>query len=81
MKAPAKVAPGRYRLRVEGPRAAGEQDAIRAEAVKAVWDAYHEPGKDEAALRRKVASFERALPLWHRLGEPRREAETLYLPR
>jgi CHAT domain-containing protein/tetratricopeptide (TPR) repeat protein len=78
VKAPAKAAPGRYRLRVEGPRAAGGQDAIRAEAVKAVWDANQERDKDEAAWRRQIASFEHALSLWRQLGESRRMAETLY---
>ncbi len=79
VRAPAKAAPGRYRLRVEGPRSATDQDGIRSMAVKAVWDAISEAGTDEEATRRQVRSLERALPLWQRLGETRRAAETLYL--
>ncbi|MFL6259301.1 MAG: CHAT domain-containing protein [Thermoanaerobaculia bacterium] len=74
-----KATPGRYRLRVEGPRPAGAQDEIRAEAVKAAWEACQENGKDAEALRRGVRSYERALPLWRQLGETQREAETLFL--
>ncbi|HEY2294888.1 MAG TPA: CHAT domain-containing protein [Thermoanaerobaculia bacterium] len=73
-----KASPGRYRLRVEGPRTASDQDKVRSEAVKAFWEAGQERGKDEEALRRKIRSVERAVPLWHQLGEPRREAEALY---
>ncbi|HEY3571973.1 MAG TPA: CHAT domain-containing tetratricopeptide repeat protein [Thermoanaerobaculia bacterium] len=73
-----KASPGRYRLRVEGPRTAGDQDKLRSEAVKAFWEAGQEPGKDEEALRRKIRSVERAVSLWHQLGETRREAEALY---
>lgn len=79
VRAPAKAAPGRYRLRVEGPRAAGDQERGRSEAVQAVWEGNNEPGKDEKALRRKAQSLERARTLWRQLGEPRREAETLFL--
>lgn len=73
-----KASPGRYRLRVEGPRTAGDQDKVRAEAVKVIWDASQDHGRDEEALRRKVRALERAAALWHQLGEPRREAEALY---
>jgi len=79
VSAPAKASPGRYRLRVEGPRTAEDQDKVRSEAVKAFWEANHEPAKDEEALRRKIRSLEYARPLWRQLGETRREAETLYL--
>src|SRR5436309_7053809 len=54
VSAPAKASPGRYRLRVEGPRTAGDQDKVRSEAVKAFWEANHEPAKDEEAMRRKI---------------------------
>jgi CHAT domain-containing protein/Flp pilus assembly protein TadD len=67
--------PGRYRLRVEGPRPARKEDAIRAEAVKAVRDGSIRQGRDEEALHRQIGSLERALPLWERLGERRRMAE------
>src|SRR3954463_10343927 len=73
-----KASPGRYRLRVEGPRTAGDQDRVRSEAVKAFWEAHQETGKDEEALRREIRPVERAVPLWHPLGEARREAEGLY---
>src|SRR4051794_19285471 len=73
-----KASPGRYRLRVEGPRTAGDQDRVRSEAVKAFWEAHQETGKDEEALRREIRPVERAVPLWHQLGEARREAEALY---
>jgi CHAT domain-containing protein/Tfp pilus assembly protein PilF len=79
VSAPAKASPGRYQLRVEGPRMAGDQDKVRSEAVKAFWEANHEPAKDEEALRRKIRSLEHARPLWRQLGETRREAEILYL--
>jgi CHAT domain-containing protein/tetratricopeptide (TPR) repeat protein len=73
-----KASPGRYRLRVEGPRTAGDQDKVRSEAVRAFWEANRETGKDEETLRREIRSVERAVPLWHQLGETRREAEALY---
>ena len=79
VRAPAQAAPGRYRLRVEGPRSATDRDGIHSMAVKAVWDAISETGTDQEAARRQVRSLERALPLWSRLGETRRAAETLYL--
>ncbi len=69
---------GRYRLRVEGPRPAGGDDALRAEAARAFWGA-SAPGNDADALKRKIASLERGLPLWRRLGESQRSAETLFL--
>ncbi len=69
---------GRYRLRVEGPRPAGGDDRLRAEAVQAFWGA-SAPGSDDAARQRKIASLARSLPLWRRLGETERSAETLYL--
>src|SRR5436305_5467934 len=74
----AEASPGRYRLRVEGPRTAGDQDKVRSEAVEAFWEASRETGKDEEALRREIRSVERAVPLWRQLGETRREAEALY---
>lgn len=78
VSAPEKASPGRYRLRVEGPRTANDQDEIRSEAVKAFWEAGRETGRDEEALRRAIRSVERAVPLWRQLGETRREAEGLY---
>ncbi len=74
-----KAAPGRYRLRVEGPRPAGESDETRAEAVKAAWSAASEVKDDQDANRRRVQSLERALLLWRQLGEKRRTAETLFV--
>src|SRR3954469_13819833 len=73
-----KASPGRYRLRVEGPRTAGDQDRVRSEAVKAFWEAHQETGKDEEALRREIRPVERAVPLWRQLGETRHEAEGFY---
>lgn len=70
-----KAKPGRYQLRVEGPRPAGGEDEVRAEAVRAVWDAASERGEDEEARQRQIRSLERALPLWQRLREPRRIAD------
>lgn len=74
-----EAAPGRYRLRVEGPRPAEDQDEVRSEAVKASWEAASEPRDDEEAKQRQVRALERALPLWRQLGESRRVAETLFL--
>jgi CHAT domain-containing protein/tetratricopeptide (TPR) repeat protein len=70
---------GRYRLRVEGPRAAAGDDALRAEAVKAFWTATSDPEQDREALKRDIASLARALPLWEQLREPERAAETIFL--
>jgi CHAT domain-containing protein/Flp pilus assembly protein TadD len=69
---------GRYRLRVKGPRSPEGDDALRAEAVKAFWGA-SAPGGDNESLQRKIASLERGLPLWRRLGDSQRSAETLFL--
>jgi CHAT domain-containing protein/Tfp pilus assembly protein PilF len=63
--------PGRYELEVAALRpATGGEDALRTEAVRAVWDAFH-PAPETQAL-------ERALGLWERLGERRRMAEALF---
>ena len=75
----AKAAPGKYGLRTEGPRPARDGDEIRAQAVKAAWDSLSETGGDAPALERRIAALERALPLWRRLQEPRREAEADFL--
>ncbi|HXO21627.1 MAG TPA: tetratricopeptide repeat protein, partial [Thermoanaerobaculia bacterium] len=70
---------GRYRLEVDGPRQPTADDRARAEAVRlsqAAVDGMLTPGDE--SRRRQIALRERALPLWRRLGERRREADTLY---
>jgi len=63
--------PGRYTLEVAALRPTiGGEDALRTEAVLAVWEAFH-PAPETQAL-------ERALGLWERLGERRRMAEALF---
>lgn len=69
VRAPGKgVPPGSYRLRVEGPRQPRKGDCARAEAVGAMMAAFGSSSTERT---------ERALALWRRLGEPRREAEVL----
>jgi CHAT domain-containing protein/Tfp pilus assembly protein PilF len=67
--------PGRYRLSVEGPRAPGAADRIRAAAVQATWRGMVEPaGSDDEQIR----VLERAATLWEELGERRKEAQILW---
>lgn len=70
-------AAGSYRLRQDGPRPARPEDLVRVEAVREMRAAHADYGKrgTEAA---QLAHLERALPLWRRLGERRREAEVLH---
>jgi CHAT domain-containing protein/tetratricopeptide (TPR) repeat protein len=66
--------PGRYRLEVAALRPVTEDgDALRSEAVKAAWDAFH-PSPERGG----AAALEQALGLWERLGERRRMAEALF---
>lgn len=67
---------GRYSLRVEGPRAPGEEDRKRAEAVKAMWQSLFEPGGSTAA--QQIRSLETALALWQSLHEDGKSAEALF---
>jgi CHAT domain-containing protein/Flp pilus assembly protein TadD len=66
---------GRYRLRVEGPREAVEEDRLRAEAGQATWAGLNEIA---SPVEERVRQLMRALPLWQRLGESRRAAEALF---
>jgi CHAT domain-containing protein/tetratricopeptide (TPR) repeat protein len=67
--------PGRYVLRVEGPRTPEIADRSRAEAVQATWRGLVSPtGSDEEQIR----SLERAATLWEELGERQKEARLLY---
>jgi CHAT domain-containing protein len=63
--------PGRYQLRIEGPREPTPEDRLRAEAVAATWAGFHgEAGFDRARA-------ERAIELRRRLGERIRAGELL----
>ena len=80
--------PGRYQLRIERHPAleagdagdagdAGNLDRVRVEAVRlsqAATDLIGKPG----TLREQVEKRERALTLWHQLGERGHEAAALY---
>ena len=72
-----RAAPGSYRLRQDGPRPPRPEDFARVEAVREMLAAHADFGKKgtEAA---QLAHLDRALPLWRRLGERRREAEVLH---
>ncbi|HYG64771.1 MAG TPA: CHAT domain-containing tetratricopeptide repeat protein [Thermoanaerobaculia bacterium] len=71
---------GRYRIRIEGPRAPSEKDRHRAEAVSLTQRAVNLMGgrSPEAALREQVRLREQALPLWIQAGDRQREADTLF---
>lgn len=77
VRATVKNAPqARYRIRLEAPHPAREDDRRRVEAAQADQDATDEmvakrPHAGQARLR------EKALRLWHDLGETHREADTL----
>jgi CHAT domain-containing protein/Tfp pilus assembly protein PilF len=66
---------GRYTLNVEGPRAAGEGEEARAEAVRSTWTGMVE---SKGRVEEQIRSLERALPLWQGLQENRKTAEVLY---
>jgi CHAT domain-containing protein/Tfp pilus assembly protein PilF len=68
--------PGRYRIRIER-RPAGDEDRLRVEAMRlsqAATDLIGKPG----TLPEQVEKRERAVALWHRLGERGHEAAALY---
>jgi CHAT domain-containing protein/tetratricopeptide (TPR) repeat protein len=67
---------GRYGLRVKGPRSPSERDRLRVKAVRAMEEAFAAEGKETPEQR--LLRYEKALALWHRLGERRREAEMLF---
>lgn len=71
------AAPGRYRLRMDGPRPPRHEDRVRLQAMREMLAAHSlitRTGRDAERL----SHLERALPLWQRLGERRREAEVLH---
>ena len=67
---------GRYRIQVE-LRQAGDEDRARVEAVRLTQAATELIGHPES-LQRQIEQRERALVLWHRLGERGHEAAALY---
>ncbi len=67
---------GRYRIQVE-LRQAGDADRARVEAVRLTQAATELIGHPES-LQRQIEQRERALVLWHRLGERGHEAAALY---
>ena len=72
--------PGRYHLRVAGPREAAAEDRSRAEAVRLFWEATHTPdGEGKDLGPNEIPAFEKVLSLWQSLGEPRPTAELLFL--
>lgn len=74
----AKKSPAGYTLTVQSIRAAaGEQDQIRAEAVRTRWEAFNSPG--EPGEKHKIRSLVHAHELWQRLAEKDEQAEALYL--
>ncbi len=64
--------PGRYRLKVEGPRTPGGEDQTRAEAVSLTWSGMVHP---QGSPEEQIGFLERALPLWQSLQETRKSAE------
>ena len=71
------AAPGHYRLRQDGPRAAEPEDRVRVEAVQEMFAA-HDTFGQRGTEAEQLGHLEKALPLWRRLGERRREAEVLH---
>lgn len=72
-----RAAPGSYRLRQDGPRPPRPEDLVRLEAVREMRAAHADFGKRGTEVR-QLAHLEKALSLWGRLGERRREAEVLH---
>ncbi len=71
------AAPGSYAIRVDGPRPVQPADAPRVEATREMREAaaeFNKKGREQARLDH----LEKALGLWHGLGERRREAEVLH---
>jgi CHAT domain-containing protein/tetratricopeptide (TPR) repeat protein len=67
-----------YRIRMEAPRPAREEDRRRAEAVQANQEATNGMAADpRLPLPRQAELREKALRIWHDLGEVPREADTL----
>lgn len=67
---------GSYELNVTSVRmVAGEQDQVRAEAVRARWEAFCLYNEDSVE---KIRSLESALELWHYLQEGSKQAEVLF---
>ncbi|HEX6900353.1 MAG TPA: CHAT domain-containing protein [Thermoanaerobaculia bacterium] len=67
---------GSYKLSVTSVRmVAGEQDQVRAEAVRARWEAFCLYNEDS---EEKIRSLEYALELWHYLQEGSKQAEVLF---
>src|SRR5437868_3356996 len=70
--------PARYRIRLEAPHPAREDDRRRVEAAQADQAATDGMGTTPSLPRPDQARLrEKALRLWHDLGEPHREADTL----
>lgn len=66
--------PGSYRIRVDGPRPVRPEDRDRVQALREMSSSLPllaNPGQ-------RLAPMERALALWRKLGDRRREAETLH---
>lgn len=80
---PKKNATGRYRIRIDGPRRATDEDRLRIEALGLNYEAVELVVQDmkersEKRLPRQLELRQRALALWQQLGDRPREAEALY---
>jgi CHAT domain-containing protein/tetratricopeptide (TPR) repeat protein len=74
----ADAAAGDYAVRVAELRPARDGDAERAAAERALAEGKQWKAAGGAEDRaRALALYEKALGLWHQIGEPRREVETL----
>lgn len=69
---------GSYKLSVLSTRTAGEQDQVRAEAVRARWEAFH-PSDGAGEVEQTIRSLEHARELWQRLQDGPKQAEVLFL--
>jgi hypothetical protein len=67
----------RYRIRMQSPRPAQADDRRRVEAVRANQEATNVMGRAGDTRRQQAALRQKALRLWHDLGETAREADTL----
>jgi CHAT domain-containing protein len=66
---------GSYLLRIEDPRAPGEADRIRAEAVQAAWKGL---ALDHTPKEEQIQSLERAVVLWRQASDLEKSSEALF---
>ena len=68
--------PGRYRLTLDPPRAATEEDGLRVRAARAFADAGRLGAQETAeSTREAMKRYEEARDIWHRVGDALEEAE------